>query len=165
MTTPIAASDVESRLATLERRNRRLSALVGLMFLFLIVLLVWQVLPGQSVVSASTFEVRDRQGRVRAELGMRHDGTPWLRLNNEAGKARALLFMRPEGGPAFRLTDDEGRHRSEWSLAPDGTPHLDLAGDDGHTRAVLEVAPGNRAGFTIRTPTLQPGWSAPNASP
>jgi hypothetical protein len=165
MTMSSATPDLESRLVKLERQNRRLMGLVGLLFMMMVVVIVWRSLPGEKKVVARSFEVHDAHGQTRAELGLAPDGGPWVRLNNPAGKARAMMYMPPREGPTVRLTDESGRNRATWSLGADGTPHLVMLGDDGRSRVVIEITPDNRAILVTRDAQLETLWAAPDRAP
>src|SRR5262245_16011227 len=55
------------------------------------------------IIRAERFEVVDKTGRVRGELGLRSDGTPILRLYDEEGNPRV----------GFSPKNDEGQM---WSV-------------------------------------------------
>jgi hypothetical protein len=146
--------DLDTRIEKLERHVLRLTGLVGLLFVLTLVLVAWKLLPGDPTLSARAFVVQDTRGVPRAELSLRKDGSPAVRLNNVAGRARAILSLQPDGSIAFQLNDEKGIHRSEWSLAPDGSPHLMLVGTDNHSHVALDVDAANQPRLVIRDAAL-----------
>ena len=146
--------DPELRLAKLERHVLRLTGLVGLLFVLTLVLIAWKLLPGDPTLSARAFVVKDTHGVARAELSLRDDGTPALRLNTDAGRARAILFLHRDGSTLFQLNDEKGIHRSEWGLAPDGAAHLALVGTDNHSHVALDVDAANQPRLVLRDAAL-----------
>jgi hypothetical protein len=112
----------------------------------------------QAVVSASRIELRDTDGRVRAELAMSADGGPALFFFDAAGRNRMVmgLYSPAEGeAPSLVLNDAQqraagifrlfgtldtpvvvlkshGRDRSVYGLNPNSTdPFLANYADDG----------------------------------
>src|SRR5262245_7717281 len=64
----------------------------------LVAFLAWAGLPSRAVMCTERLELRDRQGRLRAELALdRHDGTPRLVLIDAAGNERIALAAHDKG--------------------------------------------------------------------
>lgn len=124
--------------ARLEARVRWLTALCSFLTLGLLALAAWQFAPRPRVVEANAFVLRDAQWRRRAELGLREDGSPMLRLNSAAGRERLMLFARESGEAVIRLTDTRDVFRARLALDAQGEPLLQLLGPDGRTRAALD---------------------------
>jgi hypothetical protein len=142
--TESSATPPDPRMAALERRLRRLHAVLVTLFVLVLTMLTYQFAPRPPVVEAREFVLRDRAGRNRAALTLLEGRFPTLRLNNENGRARAILFVRDDESAVFRLSDREGQHRVQIWTQPDGTPALGLADAGGHplVRMGLENAGG-----------------------
>jgi hypothetical protein len=124
---------LESRVATLERENRRwkrgavlaLAVLGGL------------VLMGQAPRSRVSDEVRtralvivDQAGTMRVGLTAASEG-PALALFDRAGNARAALCVN-KAGTGLTLHDQEGETRASLIVPPDGSPILQLSDKAGN---------------------------------
>lgn len=55
------------------------------------------------VIRAEKFEVVDKNGKVRGELGLRSDGTPILRLYDEDGNPRVGLSPKNDEGQIWSV--------------------------------------------------------------
>jgi hypothetical protein len=53
------------------------------------------------IIRAEKFEVVDKNGRVRGELGLRHDGVPVLRLYDEDGNPRVGFSPKADEGSVW----------------------------------------------------------------
>ena len=89
------------------------------------------------VVKARSFQLVDRQGKVRAELGLDRDEKPSLILRDAAGKDRVGLVVEPDGSPALILSDAAEKVRASLWLESDGNPRLALQDAAGKVRAGL----------------------------
>jgi hypothetical protein len=60
--------------------------------------------PGEAtVIRAEKFEVVDKNGRVRGELGLRSDGVPVLRLYDEDGNPRVGFSPKADEGSMWAI--------------------------------------------------------------
>ena len=108
--------------------------------------------PAQSrgVVSASRIELRDTDGRVRAELAMSVDGGPALFFFDTAGKNRLVvgLYSPAEGeAPSLVLNDPQQRAAGIFRLfGSRDTPVLVLK-NQGRDRSVYGLNPNSTDPF------------------
>lgn len=137
--------DINLRLLTLERGNRRLGGLVVLLVLMALAQTAWHLMPDPGVVSARRFVLKHRGGVPRGDFSIREDGTAAFRINNPAGEARAVWALRRDGTLSLRMTGPNHQTRVELFVDPSGRPNVSLCGDDGRSRAVLFVDAENRA--------------------
>jgi len=120
--------NLAQRLDCLERRNRRLKMTGIVLFLGIAALIsigqnrflpdkkVWSgaagyfspLAPGARVIKAERFELLDKNGNIRAELGTQPDGSAILAFVNN-GKASVLL-RGVETGPRLHLTATDGAY-------------------------------------------------------
>lgn len=154
----------QERLTRVERQARWLSAMTTVLALLCAALIVWQFGLHDPVVQARGFVLRDTHGRSRAELRIREDGSPILRLNNLYGRSRATLQLRDDGMVALRMMDRDGVLRAEMRLEKSGEPSLLLSGTDGQARVLLATDEQGVAGtqrVELRDRSGRPVWSAP----
>lgn len=123
----------DGRLALLERRVARQSALIGALAIGLGIAIAWQIAP-RPALDASRFMLRDSSGVWRGALMLREDGSPVLRLNDANSRARLYGVVTPDGRPRLRLFDSTGVQRLVMELELDGRPHLRLANGEGSSR-------------------------------
>lgn len=143
----------DARLATLEHRVARQSALIGALAVGLGIAIAWQIAP-RSAVDASRFMLRDSSGASRGALMLREDGSPVLRLNDAHSRARLYAVVTPDGRPRLRLFDSTGVQRMVMELESDGRPHLRLANTHGSSRVHAWVDSAG-AGWTEVLPAAQ----------
>lgn len=133
-------SNLAQRLDRLERLNRRLSGIAGMLVAGFVLLLMWQLMP-RPEIEAQRFMLRDQQGRWRGALMVSSDGSPVLRLNGRDAKPRFFAVAPFEGGVRLRLTDSLGYHRAQLDVAAsNGTAFLRLNAADGSRHAEIAVA-------------------------
>lgn len=155
-----------ARLERVEKRSRWLSALAMVVALLCVVILAWQFAPLDSLVEARGFILRDSNLQTRAELRVRNDGSPVLRLNNRGGRPAAVLTVRDDGAVALRLYDTAEQERAEIRLDEHGTPVFSLTGANGRPRVVLTAEETGAAGeqrIVLRDRVGRAVWSAPAA--
>ena len=115
------------RLDKVERENRWLKQ-AGVVALVVIgaVVLMGQATPSKvaKVIEAEKFVVRDKSGKVRAELSMSADGSPQLILRSSEGKSGAVLAVGTDGSPSLVLYDRNDKPRIGLSVSADGSPDL-----------------------------------------
>jgi hypothetical protein len=157
----VAESDRDSRIDLLERRVRWLMSMVTLLVLMVVALLAWQFYPRTQSMAARGFELMDGQGRRRAELSLRDDGEPMLRLNNADERARVTMYLRADGGAGLRLTDAGGVARAELSANGGGRPELTMSGGDGHAIATFGAGPDSSGAIRLSDPLRRRFWAAP----
>ena len=154
------------RMERVERTCRWLAALAVVVALLCVVVLVWQFAPLDSQVEARGFVLRDAKWGTRAELKVRNDGTPVLRLNNRGGRPAAVLSVRDDGAVALRLYDTAEQERAVVRLDEHGTPVVSLTGANGKARVVLTAEETSDAGeqrIVLRDRAGRTVWSAPTA--
>ncbi len=115
------------RLDRVERENRHMKQ-AGVVALAVIaaVVLMGQATPSKvaKVIEAEKFVVRDKSGKVRAELSMSADGSPQLILRSSEGKSGAVLAVGTDGSPSLVLYDRNDKPRIGLSVSADGSPDL-----------------------------------------
>lgn len=152
------------RMERLERRSRWLVALMILVTLLCAAILAWQFAPLDSLVEARGFVLRDSNWQARAELKVRRDNSPILRLNNRGGTAAAMLTVRDDGAVALRLFDTTEQERAEVRLDEHGIPAVTLTGANGKTRVSLTAEETDQPGgetIVLRDRVGRRVWSAP----
>jgi hypothetical protein len=157
----VAESDRDSRIDLLERRVRWLMSMTTLLVLMVVALLAWQFYPRTQPMAARGFELMDGQGRRRAELSLREDGEPMLRLNNADEKARVTLYLRGDGGAGLRIADAGGVNRAELSANAEGRPELSMGGIDGRAIATFGAGPDSSGAIRLSDPVRRRFWAAP----
>jgi len=153
-----------ARMERVERRSRWLAALAVVVALLCVAILAWQFAPLDSQVEARGFVLRDSKWQVRAELKVRKDDTPVLRLNTRGGSPAAVLTVRDDGAVALRLYDTAEQERAEIRLDEHGTPVVSLTGANGKPRVVLTAEETTEAGeprIVMRDRVGRTVWSAP----
>ncbi len=104
------------------RRRRGLLVVVGML-----PLLMGPAQPSPTkVVEAEKFILRDREGKIRAELGLGAGG-PSLALLDADGHCRVRLAVLADGSSRLSLYDKEGHDRAVLFVRSEGEPQLDLA--------------------------------------
>ena len=129
------------RLDRLERENRwwRGFAILTLVVLS-IVMLTGQVTPGNRVVEANRFILKDATGTVRAALGFSRDGSPGLTIVDKQGSPRIGLLVKGEDGwPSLGFTGRDGKPLVALVVEPDGSSSLGLSAKDASRGIVLGV--------------------------
>src|SRR5712692_3127384 len=96
------------------------------------------------ILQAERFQVVDRNGNIRAELGMMLDGTVSLLLADRTGKSSIHLFVLPNGDSSLALHDQAEKVRAILALA-DGEPGLSLFDKDDKIRTTLSLNNGDPA--------------------
>jgi hypothetical protein len=155
---PTSATD---RLERLELRVRWLTTVSLMLTLAFAALLAWQLYPRSRPFEAPGFVLLDSHGRRRAELGLRDDGAPILRLNNQDQRARAALFLRNDGSAILRLADGGGVYRAALTVGADGAPELTLGDPGGRAIVRVGLAPDGSGAIALRDSAHHTIWSAP----
>lgn len=149
------------RLERLKREVRWCRALgsAALTTVGLLVLLGATGAKGAEEVRARRFLLTDKDGTIRAALGM-VDGSPRLEIYNQAGKRRIWLGVDANGLPGLLFKDKDERTRASLDVQPDGSPALSLADKDGKLQAVLGSPEGTPV-FELLDREGKVIWKAP----
>ena len=78
-----------------------------------------------------------KDGKNRARLAVRGDGSASLVLTGGDDQIRAMLHVSEDGSPILEFADAEGKDRARLALKEDGSPYLCLADAERKIRAVL----------------------------
>lgn len=141
------------RIARLERRERRMTAIVVMLLLLTITSTLWRLLPGAGPVQASAFWLQDKTRFPRAGFYLSPQGMPAIRFNNGRGEAVALWAQREDGTQNLRLMDQHFVTHAELNVDPDGWPSLTLTAPDRRTaRLWFDGGIARLDGVTPRTP-------------
>ena len=81
------------------------------------------------IIRARSFELVDKDGKLRAGLGLSDYGGPSLFLYDKNGKNRAGLGLA-DGVPILMIRDKDGKTRAGLGLSDDGGPRLELYDKD-----------------------------------
>ena len=120
------SADTPARLASLERRVARMSALVAVLAVGLAIAVAWHFVP-RPALDASRFMLRDSVGTWRGALMLREDGSPVIRLNDERSRARLYGVVTPDGRPRLRLLENASAFNADSFVI---ARHLLRAGDE-----------------------------------
>lgn len=136
-----SASDVTSRLKSLETQNRRLQFLLLTAYLLFGYLVYLQLAPAQVVVEETRSQSKevllvDDSGMARMHLRM-YSERPILQLLDGNGTARLSLGMRFDDAPFIEFTDREGRTRASFNLSELDEPAIRLFDEDGKASFIL----------------------------
>lgn len=121
------------RIARLERRERRMTAIVVMLLLLTVTSTVWHLLPGTGAVQANAFWLQNGTRFPRAGFYLSPDGMPALRFNNGRGEALSLWSLREDGTLNFRMSDAHFTTHLELNMDPDGWPTLTLTAPNRRT--------------------------------
>ena len=121
------------RVARLERRERRMTAIVVMLLLLTITSTLWRLLPGATPVQASAVWLQNGTPFPRAGFYLSPEGMPAARFNNARGEAVALWSLRGDGTVNFRMMDQHFITHAELNVDPDGWPSLTLTAPNGRT--------------------------------
>jgi hypothetical protein len=152
------------RVERVERKSRWLAALAVVVALLCVAILAWQFAPLDSLIEARGFVLRDSNWQIRAELKVRKDDSPMLRLNTRGGRPAAVLTVRDDGAVALRLYDTAEQERAEIRLDEHGTPAFSLTGANGKPRVILTAEETSEVGeqrIVLRDRVGRTVWSAP----
>ncbi|MEN8374995.1 MAG: hypothetical protein ABFS34_06045 [Gemmatimonadota bacterium] len=151
---------VVDRLKRVERSNRRLHALGGVILVLLVLALgmgffyFTQLRSGgmpawaANTVTAREYQLADAEGTVRGTWRAGDDGGARLTLLDTEGRVRMRLSVLDQGGaPGVAFLDEEGNQRVVLAHLPD-VSNLVFADEDGSARAVLGVS-GDRSSSLV----------------
>jgi hypothetical protein len=74
-----------------------------------------------------------------ANVGISHEGEPFVSLSDGEEKTRARLSLAKDGRPGLALYDTKGEIRARLRLDEDGRPDFELIGAEGARRVILTV--------------------------
>lgn len=153
--TPPTWVEVAARLTELERANRRLertcrrwrlAGLAGSLGVLVAVAGGAAAVQTWKSVQAREFVLCDAEGRMRAALAIRPDGTPGFGLFDESGQVRASIDLGDDGAAGLNFHGRDGKLRAALAVRSDGTPGFGLFDKGGQPRLALEFdgeeAPG-----------------------
>jgi len=100
-------------------------------------------------IRATRFVLTDRDGKSRAELGTRPDGSVALRLADARGVNRATLSVAADGVSRLALHGADGRPRAQVTTGPDDWPSLVFFDKQGMRRAALDISLGGWPVFAL----------------
>jgi hypothetical protein len=106
----------------------------------------------QESVSASRIELRDANGRVRAELAMSADGGPGLFFFDTAGKNRMVLglYSPAEGeAPSVVLNDPQQRAAGIFRLFGSRDTPVVVLKNQGRERSIYGLDPTSTDPFLV----------------
>jgi hypothetical protein len=100
-------------------------------------------------IEATSFVIRDRDGRVRGRLGVHKDGSPELALLDSRGRDQMLLHTFPDDTAALYLYD-KGRVRLALTAAPNGGAAVNMFDPERDRSAGLYVDGDGTTGVAFR---------------
>ncbi len=114
------------RVSRLERRERRMTAIVVMLLLLTVTSTLWRLLPGPAPIATSALWLQKGTPNARAGFYLSADGMPAIRFSNGRGEALALWSLRGDGTLSFRMSDASLAPRIEMNVDPEGWPSLTL---------------------------------------
>ena len=154
---------LERKQADLQRTNRRLESVTGMLLLVSGAL----ALMGQTgsrqpqSLEAEQFVLRGSDGKVRGAMGITPDGAVGVNLADVKGRTRITLDVAADGSPGLDFSDPQGKLRATFALGPIGTPGLGLYDANGKLRTSLDVPAPNTPGLAFYEQGGKPTWGAP----
>lgn len=108
-------------------------------------------------IEAGEFILRSQDGKTRAALTIRPDGTPGLAFYDEKETMRLSLDLGTDDGndddtPGVNVYGREGELRAALTIRPDGTPGLGFFDKDRNPRLSLDMAADDSTGVNIYGP-------------
>jgi len=158
MMSPHEHGSLESRIAALERANRRMCVVsVGFASLFALAMLTGQAPSNQTLIgdaqgqhlllAPSGVFVYDQTGKQRAFLGVFSDNGSGLSVNDQAGVVRTFDGVQPNGGSMVEVYDPQGKGRIKITVENNFPGMLEF-GPNGNT--TLQATTGVAGGY-LRT--------------
>lgn len=109
-------------------------------------------------VRASSFELVDTTGNVRAELSM-EEGSPRFVFNDADGIPRFEVKTDSAGNPALTLLDEHSVRRTGFEFANGENPALFIRDDSGQLKAGLQVQTDGNPVLLLRNSALEDGFA------
>jgi hypothetical protein len=156
-------SRLESQQAKLQRSNKRLRMMTGVVALLCGALITM----GQTssavpdTIEAQQFLLRDSSGKLRGAMGVLSDGAVGLNLSDPDGRTRVTVDLASNGTPGVDLYDQNGKVRATMALGDDGDPGVGLYGAKGHLRTSLDVPAAKTPGLAFYKDDGKPAWGVP----
>ncbi len=158
--------DLEQRFARLERSNRRMKRIGALVLMVAAAVVLSGAANGKDLpdLEVGSLTLKDKDGKVRAQLGEGADGSGQLRLYDKNGKRRAMLSALADG-TGVHLSNKAGTPRASLAVLADGSSGLVLSDKDGKTGAALRARPAqlrlyDKAGKPRALLSAAADWSA-----
>jgi hypothetical protein len=165
---PVRLEDLDRRLLSVERQNRRLKQLGAVLLMLVTSLIVMGQAPSKKTVEANEFVLLGDSGEVRAKLWTNGDDSRLalvdkngrIRLDLEAGNFESNIRLMDSNGrnPSVTLSsnnagiselkflDEKGKDRLDLSFMPNVGSGVMLSNEEGQANAVLH-APSNGTAF------------------
>jgi hypothetical protein len=145
-----AATD--ERIERLERDCRRLIALVVLTVIGALVLVVdgSGLLRRNRTIEAQALELRDKNGTVRARLGLRPNGSPELQFLDTRGRDQIILEAQ-EDDMASLTFYNKGEQSANLMSTGDGTTYLKFLNSEGEESLSLYHYPREETGLVFNS--------------
>jgi len=111
-----------------------------------------------NTIEAGEFVLRDKDGKARAALTIRPDGTPGLAFYDAKEKMRLSIDLgAADDGidsdtPGVNVYGEEGELRAALTIRPDGTPGLGFFDRNRQPRLSLDMAADESTGVNIYGP-------------
>jgi hypothetical protein len=103
----------------------------------------------EKVISASAFNLVDKQGKIRGQWGFAKEGPPGFWIMDEKGIARIVMGLYPDGTAHLGLQDKQGRMiQLARSFGPDEAPLL-IFKHQGMDSMILGLNPGDKKPFLM----------------
>jgi hypothetical protein len=135
---PARFEELERRLQSVEKQNRRLKQLGAVLLVFGTLFIVMGQAPSKKTVEANEFILRDESGNVRARLAMA-GMLPEMVLFDEKGNTSARMnggISAQNRGGSIILFDSRGQERESFTVLQDG-PALALEDSKGKNRGIF----------------------------
>ena len=142
---------VVERLDGLERENRILRRIAAALVLVSVLIAVEGGRDRRSstrVVDAERVVIRDKEGRLRAELGVDASGLPGLRLRDARGREQVALQVSSDDFATLSL-NDRGEPRVSLDSSADGSAALRFYDRAQKSSSALFMWPDSTAGLTF----------------
>ncbi len=112
---------IEERLTQLEKSNLRWQRLTAILCLLLVTLGIMGAKHiGRTNVAIGQLRLLNREGKLRAVLGVTKNDAAYLALRDKEGKVRCHLSLDKKGTPSLTLNDEKGEKRCILSLFDKG---------------------------------------------
>ena len=161
---------LESRLALLERKNRRLQRLAfAACCLFMGVVLMGQAAPQDNeprVALLDALVIRDAAGKPRIQMGVNQNGEAFLMMKDNSDQPQLVLSAQPRGSELRLRGDGMTNNVVRLAAGNDGTSGIMMGDRSGVTRLALVLkdnADENQATIAILDAEQAPLFVAPSS--
>jgi hypothetical protein len=138
------------RIDRLERDNRRLIGIVVVTLVGALLLVVEGsgLIRARKTIEGESFVLGDKAGKVRAQLGLKRDGSPQLAFYDLQG--RDLVTIETQNNDLAQLTlYSKGERRANLLSAEDGTSYLKFVNREGDEISTLFLYPDDSTGLVF----------------